>query len=260
MSKPFYAQHQLVQLQDGYSTVNPAYERLMGEYLSIRLTNEAAYEYIRHGFVRRLGTLKRCIENLYSIYPPERSDKPSRHECIDLAINLQSFVFNVFGCIDNLAWIWVKEKGLHDKKERPLQGQQVGLGVGCIKVRQSFSAEFNQYLTSRDNWFAYLENYRHALAHRIPLYVAPYTLSPAKLDEHNELERHMNEAHSRGDFDLWWELDAEQEKLGRFTPLMTHSFTERTTPVAFHFQVLADWNTVVEMADRFRSELGAGFC
>jgi hypothetical protein len=67
----------------------------------------------------------------------------------------------------------------------------------------------------------------------------------------------MNEAHSRRDFDLWWELDAEQEKLGRFTPLMTHSFTERTAPVAFHFQVLADWNTVVEMADTFRSEIGA---
>jgi len=139
---PYYRSSQLVQLQDGYFNVNPAYERLMREYLFLRLTNQAAYEYVSHGFIRRLGTLKRCIENVYSIYPPERSDKPSRNECVDLAINLQSFIFNVFGCIDNLAWIWVKEKGLHDKKGRPLQGQQVGLGVGCIKVRQSFSAEF----------------------------------------------------------------------------------------------------------------------
>jgi hypothetical protein len=98
MSDPYYyTPHQLAELKDGYSTVCSAYERLTYEYLSLRLTNEAAYEYVRHGFVRRLGILKRCIENVYSIYPPERADKPSRDECLDLAINLQSFLFNVFG-------------------------------------------------------------------------------------------------------------------------------------------------------------------
>ena len=116
MPDPFYKPHQLGDLQVGYCTVNPAYERLMFQYFSLRLTNESAHEYARHGFVRRLGTLKRCIENVYSIYPPERFDKPSRDECLDLAINLQSFVFNVFGCLDNLAWIWVNERAVRDKR------------------------------------------------------------------------------------------------------------------------------------------------
>jgi hypothetical protein len=54
---PFYQPRQLAELQDGYRTVNPAYERLMGKYLSIRLTNEAAYEYVRHaGQARSRGT------------------------------------------------------------------------------------------------------------------------------------------------------------------------------------------------------------
>ena len=116
----------MAELQYGYYAVNPAYERLLEEYLSLRLTNEAAYEHARHGFVRRLGTLKRCIENVYSTYLPERFDKPSRNECLDLAI---------------------------------------------------------------------------------------------------------------------------------ITPFMTHSFSEGARPVGFHFQVLADWNTVVEMADKFLQEL-----
>ena len=94
---PFYEPHQVVDLRVGYYAVNPAYERLIFEYLSLRLTNETAQEYARHGFVRRLGTLKRSIENVYSIYPPERFDKPTRDECLDIAINLQSFLFNVFG-------------------------------------------------------------------------------------------------------------------------------------------------------------------
>jgi hypothetical protein len=60
MTEPFYAPHQLAELQEGYYAVNRTYEQLLGEYLSLRLTSEAAYEYARHGFVRRLGRLKRC--------------------------------------------------------------------------------------------------------------------------------------------------------------------------------------------------------
>jgi hypothetical protein len=100
-----------------------------------------------------------------------------------------------------------------------------------------------------------LENYRHALAHRIPLYVAPYTLRRSKLDEHNELERRKYEAHDQRDIDLWLRLDAEQEHLGTFTPWMMHSFLEDAAPVSFHFQTLVDWNTVVEMADKFLNEI-----
>jgi hypothetical protein len=245
---PFYKPHQLADLRVGYRTVNPAYKRLMFGYLSLRLTNEAAQEYARHGFVRRLGTLKRCIENVYSTYPPERFDKPSRDECLDLGINLQSFLFNVFGCIDNLARVWVNEKQIKDDRGRPLRDQQIGLRSGCAVVRETFSEDFLSYLTSRVDWLGYLENYRQASAHRIPLYIAPYTLDPAKLDEHNELERQKTEAHAKGDHHLWSQLNNEQEDLGRFTPYMMHSFSEGGTPVAFHFQVLADWNTVIVTA------------
>jgi hypothetical protein len=60
MTEPFYALHQLAELQEGYYGVNRTYEQLLREYLFLRLTSEAAYEHARHGFARRLGTLKRC--------------------------------------------------------------------------------------------------------------------------------------------------------------------------------------------------------
>jgi hypothetical protein len=252
---PFYKPHQLAELQEGYYTVDLAYERLMFNYLFLRLTSEPAQEYVRHGFVRRLGTLKRCIQNVYSINPPQRFDKPSRDECLDLAINLQSFIFNVFGCIDNLAWVWVKEKGISDKQGRPLRGQQVGLRSEYRTVRESFSIEFRQYLTKRDDWFGHLEGLRHALAHRIPLYVIPYTLHPDRLQAHNDLEERKQEAFRKRDLQTYDELDAEQEDLGRVTPYMTHSISENAPLVPFHFQILADWNTVVEMADEFLKEV-----
>jgi hypothetical protein len=252
---PFYKPHQCTDLQAGYCTVNPAYERLMSKYLSLPLTNESAQGYARYGVVRRLGTLKRCIENVYSIYPPERFDKPSRDECLDLAINLQSFAFNVFGCLDNLAWIWVTDKDLRDTRGKPLRAQQVGLRPGCQTIRQSFSTEFQQYLISRDDWFGHLEDFRHALAHRIPIYVIPYTLHPDRLKAHNDLEERKQAAYKKRDFKTYDQLDAEQEDLGRFMPYMTHSLAEQAPLVPFHYQILADWNTVVEMADEFRKEI-----
>ncbi len=72
MTEPFYAPHQLAELQEGYYAVNRTYEQLLGEYLSLRLTSEAAYEYARHGFVRRLGTLKRCTGTSTGRLMPDR--------------------------------------------------------------------------------------------------------------------------------------------------------------------------------------------
>jgi hypothetical protein len=69
------------------------------------------------------------------------------------------------------------------------------------------------------------------------------------------LEPRKNGAHSHRDYDLSLTLHAKQEDLGRFTAFTMHSFSEGALPVGFHFQVLADWNTVVEMADKFLQEL-----
>jgi hypothetical protein len=42
MTEPFYAPHQLAELQEGYYAVNRTYEQLLGEYLSLRLTSECS--------------------------------------------------------------------------------------------------------------------------------------------------------------------------------------------------------------------------
>jgi sigma54-dependent transcription regulator len=74
MSDSFYTAEQLAQLEEGCYSVNPTYERFLSEYSSLALANDAVYEFLRHGFARRLGALKRCIENVYSVNFPERCD------------------------------------------------------------------------------------------------------------------------------------------------------------------------------------------
>jgi hypothetical protein len=149
---------------------------------------------------------------VFSLYPPSRSDIPSRETCVDLAINLQSFVFNIFGCLDNLAWIWVIEHNVTNANNRSLRDIQVGFRKRIIK--SSFSEEFRTYVDSLGQWFAYLEDYRHALAHRIPLYIAPFIVTPNNAAAFGALEAQKTEAMRQHDFIKYDELDEEQEHLG----------------------------------------------
>jgi hypothetical protein len=245
----YFTPEQLRTLEDGYYTVSHNYQNLLSLYTSFSNTHPRSSEYILHGFVRRLGTLQRCIQNVYSLYPPDRSDIPPRDTCLDLTINLQSFVFNVFGCLDNLAWIWVAEKQLKTVKGKPLTGNAIGFSRR--NIYESFSTEFQRYLDGLNGWFKGMEDYRHALAHRIPLYIPPFVVHPTKRELYNNFENLKNEALGLKDFSRYDELDSQQEKLGNFNPAMMHSYVEGTRPVVFHFQVLADWNTVAEIAEMF---------
>ena len=67
---------------------------------------------------------------------------------------------NLFGALDNLAWIWVSEKPLKVGK------REIGLGPKCELVRISFSPEMRDFLIGLDAWFAHIIDFRDALAHR----------------------------------------------------------------------------------------------
>jgi hypothetical protein len=249
---------QLEQLTEEYSKVKEKYYQLLSQYTCLQFNNTGAYEYARHGFLRRIKTLQRCVQNIYTICPPDRVVKPSSDELDDIIINLQSFVFNIFGCIDNLAWIWVKEKQLKNKKGELLSGGYVGLMLEKKNqiVRESFSQDFQDYLNSAKGWYENLENIRHALAHRIPLYVPPFSLNDEEAEKYKDLETKKNVALIQRDFEKAKRLSKEQDDLGIFIPLMTHSLEENAPRVVFHPQVLADWNTIIEFSGMFLKEFG----
>jgi hypothetical protein len=159
------------------------------------------------------------------------------------------FMFNAFGSIDNLAWVWVSEKELDIYKLR------VGLGPNNIAVRKSLSAEFQEYLKGLDPWFAHLEDFRHALAHRISLYVPPYIITLDKETAYRDLEKRINEAAGSGNFQEYNKLLAEQTALGVFRPWMLHSTAETPGYVPFHPQLIADFNTIEELGRKMIDEL-----
>jgi hypothetical protein len=249
----YFSAESLAKLNQGREDAHRQFAELRERYLVREYKSDRAREYGTHGFGRRLGTLVRAIDQVFMILPPERDDIPERDEVVDATIAIQSFLLNTFGCLDNLAWIWVHEKGVTGKDGSELDPRRVGLGNK--EVRNSFSNEFRTYLDGRQEWFENLKDFRGSLAHRIPLYIPPYIVSLENMDEHNRLEKACGEAMKKADIQEYDRLRTEQEKLGRFRPWMTHSQFEQAASVVFHFQLLSDYATIDEFGWEMLEEL-----
>jgi len=251
----YYSDDALKQLAEGYTDVDAKLNTLLERYILLDLKSPRAQEFARQGFPRRLKVMVRCIVNVFEDIPPERTELPSRNELSDATINIQSFVFNVFGAIDNLAWIWAHENGQKRGDGTPIPDKHVGLGPENTSVRATLSQEFQDYLKTLEAWFVYLADLRHALAHRIPFYIPPYVIEAKDQAAFKDFEAKMSEAAKKHDFVEYDRLSAEQLKLGRFRPWVQHSFEEKSKPVVFHAQMLADFNTVDELGRKMLEEL-----
>jgi hypothetical protein len=250
-----FSEKSLAELRSAYQAVHQKYEALFMRYVTLELTNQRAREFATQGFPRRLRIMVQCINNVFAIVPPEREDVPTTEEILNTTINIQAFMVNVFGSIDNLAWIWVQEKNLTMPNGRPIPYVNIGLTSKNVQVRESFSPEFQEYLKTMDSWFEGMGDYRNALAHRISLYIPPYVVSPDNHAAYQELGTRMNAAIMRKDVAEYDWLSSEQDRLGRFSPWMQHSFAEEVSPIYFHPQLLADFNTIEDIGLRMLDEL-----
>jgi hypothetical protein len=251
----YFSDQSLRTIQDEYQAVNAKYRNLLNHYIT-HITRDfvdaKAKEYATHGFPRRLKTLVRCIDNVFQ--PPNRDTIPTSDALTDATINIHAFVFNLFCGVENLAWIWVSEKNLRQDDGTPIGKTRVGLRRKNQLVGQSFSKEFREYLESMDAWFDYLENFRHALANRVLLYIPPYVITTDKVAAYQELERGKTEALMRHDLAEHDRLSAEQLSLAVFRPWMQHSYAEETRPVVFHVQLLTDFSTIEELGQKMLEE------
>jgi hypothetical protein len=239
-----FSDEQLKELAQGYRKVRPGFEELMTAYVYRQWSNPGAREYATHGLSRRLSIMVRCIDNVFTLLPPELIEVPPEAKRTDAMIGIHAFVFNTFGCLDNFAWILVLENELTASNGRELRGLQVSLARKNSPVRSALSEDLRTHLESMGDWFEYQENYRHSLAHRIPLYIPPYTVDPKNEGKYLEYDRLMALALRSRDFREYKRLEAEKGALGTFSPLMQHSFIEGARPVVFHAQMLADFETI----------------
>jgi hypothetical protein len=224
-------------------------DRLMLSYVHFPFKNDQARHYAAQGFGRRIQVIRHCIYNVFRIIPLGTTKVPSKTRLYDAQVNIQAFLANVYGIIDNLAWIWVFERDLKIPRMR------VGLGKDNKDVRKSLSSEMQKYLDGMDEWFEYLGEFRHALAHRIPVYIPPGMVPQRNVDAYNELTIKLTDAlNQMRPFD-YQRLSSEQSKLLVFQPMIAHSTVETKAPYVFHPQMIADFLTVEGLGERVLAEL-----
>ncbi len=253
MTKRYFKKKHIANFRAELAKVDRRANTLLMKYTYNSWKTDKAREYATHGFSRRVSTLRRALLNVYKIIPPGTVRIPSRDQLYDAQINIQACVANVYGCIDNLAWVWVYEKALDKKISR----NRVGLRKTNADVRATLRPAFRAYLEARDDWMEYLVDFRDALAHRIPLYIPPGGVPRSKMSEFNQFERQMSEALRRFDTAEYDRLSAEQSKMLVFQPMMTHSLIEAQSLVPFHGQLLSDFLTIEELGNKMLEEFKA---
>jgi hypothetical protein len=103
-------------------------------------------------------------------------------------------------------------------------GASVGQ-VDCLVRREIFSPEMQGYLHELEPRFDYILDYRDALAHRIPLYIAPYIVPHENAAAYGALEARLLATRDASEYQR---LKEEQLKLGEFQPVMKHTLQDDT--------------------------------
>ena len=245
-----YSVEQLDQMYENYGELTGKKTRLMESYVLRQFTDERAVEYARHGFCRRIQIMMHCIQSVFETLPPERADVPEDKTVRDATVYLQAFVFNTFGGIENLAHIWVSERQVKKADGTSLAPASIGFGKKCKRVMESLPEGFRDYLNEIESWWEYLTSFRHALSHRIPLYIPPSFVTDDNAEEYKRKGAEILDAIRRREYAEAEALENAQNELISFLPVTTHSFEEQSGFVYFHWRMLADFNTVEEIAWR----------
>lgn len=248
----YYSAENIESLKADYLTIGLKHQKLLFAFTALlgQLKEEKAKEYLFHGATRRIGVIARCIDNIFRIYPLDREQLLTNIELKDIDINLHSFFINIFGFLDNLAWVFVHEKKIEiDKKN---------VGLFFDKTKVNFTKEYRDYLESEavQRWFnIYLKDCRDALSHRIPVYVPPKILTPDQIGREEQLSKRISESFVAGNVDSAEELTKERETLGSIAPVYRHSVIDSQGYI-LHPQIIIDFKTIELMAIKYLEMFG----
>ena len=213
--------------------------------------DERTRAHMLHGAGRRVKVMRRAIENIFTLFPLWQ-DRPLPSAVLtDTQINLHAFVINLYGIFDNFAWAFV----IRHRLETHIRNYR-RIGLFKEETQRFLPAALREYIESKPvvDWYEnYLTNYRDALAHRIPLYIPPYTLTVEEGDSYNRLKAEEFECIRTGCFERLEAVRSEQAALGNPSPIFLHTFAEgeASIPLWLHPQLLSDGNTIVDFGTRF---------
>lgn len=249
----YFSAKQVDELIEGLGTALDEISACKERVLLHGFDNPSAWEYAVHGIARRLDTLSHCCTRVYDLLPPEQEEVPEAWDVKEATVHIQSFISNIIGVLDNLAWVWIIERRLKRKDGEDFAPRQVKLSKDCRELWKDLPTEFRAKIVEFREWFEHVYEWRDALVHRIPLYIPPYSVRD--VETYNELEAAAHEALLKNDLMKYNEIDEKSEGMKFFAPLIKHSFSENSVPAVFHADLISDMRTVALLVSLLLSSL-----
>lgn len=260
MKMSLYSEQDAEELKKYVKSIPNEFDKiLIAMKFSSVLRKTKAKEYLNQGFNRRLKTLSKCICAIFKLTEPNSTVKPTDNELYDVYIYLQSFYINVYGCLDNLARIWVEELQIKNASGKQIRKFEINLWKKNSVVWNTLSTEMQKLIESRETWINFIIDFRDATAHRIPIYVPPFALSKREEDMYNNLETEMQHSLMKNNIEAYELAKEKQSKIGKFMPIARHSFTESNSQILYHSQILVDWDTILELMNQMITDLEAKY-
>ena len=158
--------------------------------LPLELKTNKGKEFCDYGIKRRLLLIRESYLSLTKLVPPKRPKPLCGEEIGQVAMHLNSLYLHIWGCVDNLAWLIAYELQFNNLGDTSSKDQKksiihkINLFPSKEKkkeksLREMIEGEYPdfEYCLSRfDKWIVKLANLRHPAAHRMPLYMPPYTV------------------------------------------------------------------------------------
>jgi hypothetical protein len=234
----------LLELESERQQAEQARRKIVLRAGRVVLHSDAARRVLYQGALRRLKMIHHCTALIFELIPPNTNRPPPERSISLVTICLQSHFIHVFGFIDCLAHLWVLEKGLTQSNGKAIPRTKIGLGRNNDLLRSTLPAETLAKIEEFDNWFEYLEMYRHSLAHRIPLYIPPNFVDPKNATKYSALnEAWLTELDDKESERLQKEMD----QISHFKSIALFDLDEAPC-IFFHPQVIADRKTIEVIA------------
>ena len=155
--------------------------RLISKIVPIKDTTSQLYNFAYYGLLRRIDTLNRCVENIFNVRDFSSEEIPSSKELSDILINLQCFVINLYGALENLAWIYaicinfdgdIFSRSFFAKKK---------------KLLKTLPKDIRDIFISDGKWLNHIKTIRDLLVHQEPFYIPPHCVIAEHKDKWQQI-------------------------------------------------------------------------
>lgn len=220
-------------------------------HLAGQLKNQRAKTFLLEGVMRRLNVVEHCSESIFKLFPPQQKAVLPKLAANDVTVNLHAFVINVYGILDNVAWVCALEGQFPEPDKH-----QTKVGLYRKEMKPYLPEELSNHMemASSKNWFDnYAKIYRDSAAHRIPPYLPPLGFTKEEATRYQALDASAWEALKTHNFESMERLNAEKATLGSALPMVALSITgeDRKEPLWMHPQLLCDVLTIHEILTIF---------